>query len=571
MALFGSRPDSASVELHDTREPARQRPPGFAVPHQEQPDRDRPRVQRVAAANAGRVARRRRRHGDVGPGPGGDRVVQAASAAASSPAACACRHCDRLPRGCGTAPGLPARWRMRLGRRARAWAHWAALARRGVRPESAAIAGKKAARPGASAHPAPGLFSICTVPSRQALSRPGVPQDMSSETSSWSIAPPRCRRISTCTGCRPRNVFTQSAPSRTVRSPSSTSAQPSARASTTCSNQRGSVWPGVSNASPGLPASAGARRCRRSCQMSKNGRNGVTSGAAEQLRQHARHHAAVLQHIGQARPARRCGPPARTIFRPRRAPDRRRRDACGGPGHARRRRRCGRRGYRLWRDRRGRAAAGRRKQVLRAVDVGEHGFQQRGALGQSGRQGGELGFAQQERDRVAAPLPGIRARPAAPPRPPRRRRGQFGGAFLQHHGAHAEQRAEHAPPRPAQAAGFDRAVRRCLCRSSSAKKQSFFEKKDQKTFAPGALAKASLCGAVTRAPGAGERKSFLVLVFQKRTACLAWPHLRRSNVRGCSFPALGKGSGMGPAVWPNGKNRARRRASASLAFTGKVS
>ena len=46
---------------------------------------------------------------------------------------------------------------------------------------------------------------------------------------------------------------------------------------------------------------------------------------------------------------------------------------------------------------------------------------------------------------------------------------------------------------------------------------------------------------------------------------------RRSSVRGCSGERLAGGSAIGPGVWPIGSNRARRRASASLALTGKVS
>lgn len=46
---------------------------------------------------------------------------------------------------------------------------------------------------------------------------------------------------------------------------------------------------------------------------------------------------------------------------------------------------------------------------------------------------------------------------------------------------------------------------------------------------------------------------------------------RRSSVRGCSRDGCSTGSRMGPGVCPNGKNRERRLASASLALTGKVS
>ena len=46
---------------------------------------------------------------------------------------------------------------------------------------------------------------------------------------------------------------------------------------------------------------------------------------------------------------------------------------------------------------------------------------------------------------------------------------------------------------------------------------------------------------------------------------------RKSKVRGCSGDTLAGGSGIGPGVWPMASNRARRRASASLALTGKVS
>jgi hypothetical protein len=50
-----------------------------------------------------------------------------------------------------------------------------------------------------------------------------------------------------------------------------------------------------------------------------------------------------------------------------------------------------------------------------------------------------------------------------------------------------------------------------------------------------------------------------------------YPTRRRSSVRGCSRDRVGFGSGIGPGVWPMGKKRARRRASASLALTGNRS
>ena len=46
---------------------------------------------------------------------------------------------------------------------------------------------------------------------------------------------------------------------------------------------------------------------------------------------------------------------------------------------------------------------------------------------------------------------------------------------------------------------------------------------------------------------------------------------RRSSVRGCSRDSASTGSGIAPGVWPNGKKRERRRASASFALTGKCS
>ena len=47
------------------------------------------------------------------------------------------------------------------------------------------------------------------------------------------------------------------------------------------------------------------------------------------------------------------------------------------------------------------------------------------------------------------------------------------------------------------------------------------------------------------------------------------PVRRKSSVRGCSRDSVSLGSAIGPGVWPNGKKRARRRASASFALTGK--
>jgi hypothetical protein len=62
-------------------------------------------------------------------------------------------------------------------------------------------------------------------------------------------------------------------------------------------------------------------------------------------------------------------------------------------------------------------------------------------------------------------------------------------------------------------------------------------------------------------------------------ACLDSPSItglrrqirRRSSVRGCSRDRCTFGSRIGPGVCPNGKNRDRRRASASFALTGSVS
>ena len=58
------------------------------------------------------------------------------------------------------------------------------------------------------------------------------------------------------------------------------------------------------------------------------------------------------------------------------------------------------------------------------------------------------------------------------------------------------------------------------------------------------------------------------LVFGNTAA--AFQTRRKSRVRGCSRDTRTLGSRIGPGVRPNGKNRARRRASASLALTGRV-
>ena len=107
--------------------------------------------------------------------------------------------------------------------------------------------------------------------SRAAASRPGTPT-RSASSSSGSTVLPSTPRSSTPIGCRPRSVFRNRPPSRTVRSPPSTSTQDNSRASSTCPYHAGSAWPGVSSADrPWPPVSAGVMRCIMSRQISTNG------------------------------------------------------------------------------------------------------------------------------------------------------------------------------------------------------------------------------------------------------------------------------------------------------------
>ena len=158
------------------------------------------------------------------------------------------------------------------------------------------------------------------------------------------------------------------------------------------------------------------------------------------------------------------------------------------------------------------------QQALGAVQIGEHRIQQAGALGQPDFERLEFRLGQRQRDRVEPPRIGWRARK------------QARGALLLHHSveppaalgehtvAQAGQHAEQTAPLRAQPS---LAVHHLV---------------------------ASHCGKLT-----------------------SQLDRRKSSVRGCSRDTASFGFAIGPGVWPNGRNRARRRASASLALTGKCS
>ena len=104
-------------------------------------------------------------------------------------------------------------------------------------------------------------------------------------------------RSSTPIGCRPRSVFRNRPPSRTVRSPPSTRTQDSSRASSTWPYQAGSAWPGVSSAA--VPRRRGIRRSM-SRQSSTNGSMWQSSCEANSSGTHATEPPAVLQRVRKA-------------------------------------------------------------------------------------------------------------------------------------------------------------------------------------------------------------------------------------------------------------------------------
>ncbi len=158
------------------------------------------------------------------------------------------------------------------------------------------------------------------------------------------------------------------------------------------------------------------------------------------------------------------------------------------------------------------------QQSLRAVQIGEHRLQKLRALRQAGFERDEFRLRQRQRDRVEPPRIGRRARQQArrtlflhhPLEPP--------GTLGQHAPAQAGEHAQQAAPLRA-----------------------------QPTLAV----------------------HHLVACHGRRLT--SHPERRKSSVRGCSRDNASFGSAIGPGVWPNGKKRERRRASASFALTGKCS
>ena len=272
-------------------------------------------------------------------------------------------------------------------------------------------AGRNAAKAGASIAAAPGWLRTCTVPLRAASSSPVIPVPGLEASSSPSSVPPGTRRSSTSTCCRPRRVFRNTRPDRTVRSRACTSAQPRSRESARCSGQCGSSTPGVSIATKGMRSSlnaaapdaatsGAAARTSASCHASKNGRSWRTWVGPEQLRQYAREQAAAFAGIADAE--RAAGPvgehaplPVRTAHEVggiglQKALRRRwHGSACAQEGGIGMHQRC-----------RQRAA---REQRLRAINVRQDRFKQTSALAQPGLQRGEFVGCDRQRHRVAMP------------------------------------------------------------------------------------------------------------------------------------------------------------------------
>ena len=207
------------------------------------------------------------------------------------------------------------------------------------------------------------------------------------------------------------------------------------------------------------------------------------------------------------------------------------------------------------------------QQSLLPVQIGQHRIQQPCALRQPRFEHVEFRLRQRQRNRIESPRIG------------RRSRQQTGCALFLHHaleppvslgqhpmakaGKHAEQaaplRAEPpfavhhlvarhggrltSSPGPAQVGLSLRGAKRGGNPHPSAQR-------DRDCFAARAMTG-------TRAGGTAKRVHPLAL--------------RRSSVRGCSRDSTSFGSAIGPGVWPNGKKRERRRASASFALTGKCS
>ncbi len=266
--------------------------------------------------------------------------------------------------------------------------------------------------------PLPGLLTMRTW-SRDAASSPDTPMP-SASSSSGSTDLPSMPRNSTPIRCRPRSVFRNRPPSRTVRSSPSTSAQDSSRASSTCPYQAGSSWPGVSSADrPASPVSIGAIRWIMSRQISTNGSMWQSSCEANSS--------------GRTRPSRRrfCNAWARPSASPVRSASTchvavRRAHQVGGI-ELQQVVRLVRADVAAWAQecrigidqcRRHRAIG---QQALRAVDIGQYRIEQPRALRQSRFEFGKFRLRQRQRDRIETPRIGRRARQ------------QAGDAFLLHH------------------------------------------------------------------------------------------------------------------------------------------
>ena len=260
-----------------------------------------------------------------------------------------------------------------------------------------AIVGNRVASAGASSTPDPGSLAMRTVPPRIASSRPATPERRLGSSSSGSTSRPSTRRSSTSTCCNPTSVLRYRRPSRTVRSPPSTSAQESSRERNMCSNHCGCAVPPVSSATVGASRPGGCQALQRVLPEVEKGAERADLRGTERLGQHARQQPPVLPRGADAR---RAGGAIRQHT----------------PGSVRPAQQVG--GVEL-QDRRPGAIAGeaeiagvgvdqRRRhhslaqQHARAVDVGQHGREQARALGQARFKRGELGGRDRQRHRIAA-------------------------------------------------------------------------------------------------------------------------------------------------------------------------
>ncbi len=251
-------------------------------------------------------------------------------------------------------------------------------------------------------------------------------------------------RNSTPIGCRPRNVFRNRPPSRTVRSPPSTRAQDSSRASSTCPYHAGSAWPGVSSAA--VPVGANCRSTFRQCS---------TNGSMREM-------SCETNSSGTTRPSRLrfCSACATPSTRPVRSastihdPSRRAHEVGGielqQPAT------IGGRNVTTWPQERWIGIDQRRRhdtigqQSLLPVQVGQHRIQQPCALREPGFEHVEFSLRQRQRNRIESPRIGRRSRQQTCRALFLHHALEPAGALGQHTVAEAGKHAEQAAPLRAQ-------------------------------------------------------------------------------------------------------------------------